>query len=81
MELKGNKRLHDSNKRTAGDAMAESINTSLVDAAKEGKRIAAIDEEGEYLHASAAGDVEIFLIIDKNIADILCKLKPELSML
>jgi hypothetical protein len=80
MELKGNKHPHDCNKRTAGNAMAESINTTLADAAEKGKQIAVIDVVGAYLHASA-GNVKKYLIIDKNIADILCKLKPELSKL
>ena len=80
MELKRNKHPHDSNKRTAGNAMAESINTTLADAADKGKQIAVIDVVGAYLHASA-GNVKKYLIIDKNIADILCKLKPELSKL
>jgi hypothetical protein len=53
MELKRNKHPHDFNKRKAGNAMAESINTTLADAADKGKQIAVIDVVGAYLHASA----------------------------
>jgi hypothetical protein len=78
MELKGKEHPHNSNKRTADYAIADPINTTTVDTAEKEVQIAVIDVMRSHLHASA-GDVKKYLITDKNIADILCKLKPELS--
>ena len=56
--------------------MAESVNVILVEAVEKGRKLAVKDVKGAYLNASA-GISKKFFIIQKDIADTLCKLKPE----
>ena len=49
---------------------------SLVEAVEKGRKLAVKDVKGAYLNASA-GISKKYIIIQKDTADTLCKLKPE----
>lgn len=66
----------DKSNSTSPNVMAESVNVILVEAVEKGRKLAVKDVKGAYLNASA-GIFKKYIIIQKDIADTLCKLKPE----
>ena len=66
----------DKSNSTSPNVMAESVNVILVEAVQKGRKLAVKDVKGAYLNAST-GISKKYIIIQKGIADTLCKLKPE----